>query len=99
MVLSLRELRQVLDRLVAAMEEANGGDEIEVTEDLYWLLDPSDIYAVYGTPDPARMTLGQLSDDVAELRGMADASDPPVIWHDLAHVVGVLQWLAARDRP
>jgi hypothetical protein len=98
-VLSLRELRQVLDQLLAAIETANGGDGIEVTEDLYWVLDPSDTYAVHRTPNTARLSLGQLSDDVAELHGMAEATDQPQIWHDLAHVVGVLQWLAVRDRP
>jgi hypothetical protein len=30
---------------------------------------------------------------------MANTSGPLVIWHDLAHVVGMVQWLATQDRP
>lgn len=97
--LSLRELRQVLDRLLGTLEEQHGRDEVEVTADHYWALDPGDTYKLGQVPDPARLMVGQLSDDLAELRVMATSGDPPVIWHDLSHVLGILQWLAARDRP
>jgi hypothetical protein len=94
----LFQLRQVLNRLLDELVERNGGDAIEVTADYYWVLDPRETYDVYESPTPARMTLGQLSDDLVELT-VATTSDPPVIWHDLAHVIGLLQWLAAQDRP
>lgn len=99
MTVSLSQLRQVLNRLLDDVVERNGGDEIELDADYYWMLDPLDTYDASESPAAARMTLGQLSDDLVELSAMATTSDPPVIWHDLAHVVGILQWLAVRDRP
>lgn len=99
MTVSLSRLRQVVDRLLDEIAARNGGDEVEVTEDLYWVLDPDQLFDPYESPAPERLTLGQLSDDLVELAGMADRSDPPEVWHDLAHVVGILQWLAVRDRP
>lgn len=99
MTVSLSQLRQVLNRLLDDVVERNGGDEIELDADYYWMLDPLDTYNASESPTAARMTLGQLSDDLVELTAMAATSDPAVIWHDLAHVVGILQWLAVRDRP
>ena len=99
MTVSLSRLRQVVNRLLDDVAAHNGGDELEVTEDYYWVLDPAQLFDPRDSPAPERMTLGQLSDDVAELSGMAARSDELVVWHDLAHVVGILQWLAVRDRP
>lgn len=98
MTVSLDRLRQVLTRLLDELAERHGSS-IELTADFYWVLDPAEVYEAYGPPTPARMTLAQLSDDLAELSDMALTSDPPVIWHDLSHVVGILQRLAVQDRP
>lgn len=96
--LSLSQLRQVLNRLLDEVASRNGGDQIQITDDYYWALNPTQIYDVYETPDPARMTVGQLSEDLVELTAIATTSDPPVIWHGLSHVVAILQWLATQDR-
>jgi hypothetical protein len=45
------------------------------------------------------MAVAQLSDDVREIHGFVERADDPVIWHDLAHIVGVLRRLAALDLP
>ena len=43
---------------------------------------------------------GQLSDDVAELTAMASRPrDELVPWHDLKHLIGVLEAVAHRDLP
>ena len=99
MTVSLSRLRQVVDRLLDEVASQNGGDELEVTEDHYWVLDPAQLFDPLESPAPERMTLGQLSDDVVELAEIADRPDELHVWHDMAHVVGILQWLAVRDRP
>jgi hypothetical protein len=42
-------------------------------------------------------TVGQLTDDVQSMQNMlADDADPPIaVWHDLAHLIGILNRLAA----
>ena len=86
--MSLSLLREVVDRLLDDIATQNGGDDVEVTEDFYWVLDPAQLFDPLHSPDPERMTLGQLSDDVAELSGIAARLDELHVWHDLAHVVG-----------
>jgi hypothetical protein len=64
-------LRQVLGRLLAELAERHGGDSVELTADVHWVPDPAEVHGAYRPPTPARMTLAQLSDDLAELSDMA----------------------------
>ena len=95
---SLTQLRQVLDRVLGELA-ARHGDEIELTADYYWVLDPRAAYDLTVTPSIEQLTTGQLSDDLAEVAALSATEDPPIPWHDLAHVIGILQRLAAQDRP
>jgi hypothetical protein len=99
MTVSLSQLRQVVNRLLDEVATRNGGDEVELTEDYYWVLDPGQVYDVDRSPTLEDTTLGQLSDDLEELAELASTDRPAVVWHDLSHAVGILQWLAIRGRP
>ena len=46
-------------------------------------------------------SVGHLSDDVDELRQLISegAGREVVVWHDLAHLVGILKRFAALDTP
>jgi hypothetical protein len=88
-----RALAQVLDAV-----EALFGSTVDLEADHYWTLDPRLAF------DPSAeqsegMAVAQLSDDVREIHGYVERADDPVIWHDLAHIVGVLRRLAALDLP
>jgi hypothetical protein len=39
----------------------------------------------------------QLSDDIDSIRAPLARGEDPIIWHDLAHLVGVLRRIAALD--
>lgn len=42
--------------------------------------------------------VGQISDDVAELEGMASRADGDLVpWRDLKHLIGLLEAIAASD--
>ena len=95
---SLVQLRRVLDRVLDDLS-ARHGDEIELTADHYWVLDPRAAYDLTATPSVEQLTVGQLSDDLAEVASLSATDDPSSPWHDLAHVIGILQRLAAQDLP
>lgn len=73
------------------------GDTVTLTTDLYWVLPAGQVYDTSRVPDCAAATVGSLRDDASELRQLLDVDDEPVVWHDLAHLTGLLQRLAAQD--
>jgi hypothetical protein len=95
---SLAQLQHVLDRVLGELARRHG-DEVELTADHYWVIDPRAAYDLTAAPSIEQLTLGQLSDDLTEVAALSAAQDVLVPWHDLAHVIGVLQRLAAQDLP
>jgi hypothetical protein len=96
--IEVSELGAVLDSVLAGVE-AKFGPTVNLAADYYWVLDP--LTAFDPTAEQASgMTLGQLSDDVLTVRQILERDDEPiVIWHDLAHIVGLLSRIAALDLP
>ena len=76
------------------------GSTINLGADYYWDLDARVVYDLTQVP-PAGPGIGQLSDDVASLRSLLEGGpDGEVfLWHDLAHVVGILRRVATLDLP
>lgn len=78
------ELRAMAEALLAHLE-ASGVEEIPIAHDFYWSVPPAERY------DPARtpgdLTLGQLTDDLAELRAIAAGTREPAAY--------ALVWLAS----
>lgn len=91
------ELRTALDRILVAVEKSYGS-EIVLDEDYYWDLTVDDAYDM--TAEPKITTVGQVSDDVAEIRQMLSDDEPvQAIWHDLAHLIGVLRVIEKMSLP
>jgi len=68
MKVSTSELRAFLDVILRNLEERGKG-EIELDQDFYWHVPKGAWNDPYS--EPKEMTLGQLSDDIAELRKIA----------------------------
>ena len=95
--IELRDLREALARVLDGVE-AKFGPTVDLAADYYWTLDPRTAFDP-SADQPSGLTVAQLSDDVLEVRESLGRSDEPVIWHDLAHIVGVLSRIAALDLP
>ncbi|MFI5937824.1 hypothetical protein [Actinoplanes sp. NPDC051494] len=95
-VLSLADLRRALTRSLDEIERQQGS-VVELGADFYWTIVPWAAFS-FGADVP-QPTVGQLSDDVRSMRDiLADHPDPPIsAWHDLAHLIGILNRLAALD--
>ena len=94
----MAKLRQALDRVLTAVE-AEHGNTISLSADYYWVLDPHATYDVSTDPSADQYTIGQLSDDIATLDEILEQDDVISVWHDLAHLVGILHRTATQDRP
>src|SRR4051812_9274949 len=96
---SLEELRQALTQLLDAVEQGHG-PTVDLNADYYWTISPADAFRfdVDGAPEP---TVGQLTDDIQSVRDMLEETQdaPMAVWHDLAHVIGILNRLAALGLP
>jgi hypothetical protein len=94
MALELPLLRRQLNRLLVLLEE-RGGATVQLREELYWVLETSEMFSLESVPAPSA---GQLSDDIDELTAMASRPDDILVpWHDLKHLIGLLEALASRD--
>jgi hypothetical protein len=96
LIIALADLRQALARLLDSAD-ARFGPSVDLDADHYWSINAGDAFALELEPSPQ---VGQLSDDVASVREFLSRDDGEVfIWHDLQHVIGVLQRLASLDLP
>lgn len=87
---SIADLREGL-RLLLDEVERRYGSMVNLEADYYWVVDGQAAYEFH-SPGAPQMPVGQLSDDIASLRGMLAEDDPPAaIWHDLGQVVDILR--------
>ena len=97
-LVSLVDLRRCLTLLVDELERKHGMT-VDLDADYYWTVGPGEAFRFDsgGAPEP---TVGQLTDDLQSLRTMlaGEADQPVVLWHDLAHAIGILSRLAALDQ-
>ena len=75
MRLTTTELRRAADLLLAHLGKSGHGT-IDINQDYYWSIPPAERYDPYN--EPRQFGMGQLSDDVSEVRGILDGSKPPV---------------------
>lgn len=94
--IELRLLRSQLDRVLLTIEQRSGAT-IALDSDTYWLLETSDMFSLDGVPAP---NVGELSDDIDELTAMVSRPDDDLVpWHDLKHLIGLLEAVAYHDLP
>lgn len=84
MKVQIHELRAMADQLLSELAQAGVG-EIELKKDYYWSIPSERLYDPYKSP--LDLTLGQLSDDLQELRSIQSGERPPLPY--------ALVWLAS----
>jgi hypothetical protein len=84
MQINMSELRYVTEELLNHLEETQG-DYIKIMEDYYWDIPADKLYNM--AAQPTEFTVGQLSDDWAELKKLLDTSRAPISYS--------LVWLAS----
>ncbi|MGB3674988.1 MAG: hypothetical protein WA988_11145 [Candidatus Nanopelagicales bacterium] len=95
------ELRAALE-LVLDEAERKHGEQIEMKWDLYWELPVVEALDLSVDPGEDCLTVGSLVDDVESTRELLSRSDEDqavTVWHDLAHIVGILRAIVAVDLP
>lgn len=73
--ITIGQLKAISDLLLSHLEK-NGVNEVDVAADFYWDIPASKRYDQY--KEPKEHTVGQLSDDISELRRILDGGAPPV---------------------
>ncbi len=97
LVVAIADLRLALQRVLDAAEK-KFGSVVDLAADYYWTVPSSETFD--NLEMPTALEAGQLSDDVVELRELLARDDGEIfIWHDLDHLVGILQRLASLDTP
>jgi hypothetical protein len=84
MRVTLEELRASAEKLFAHLE-VRGYTDLEVDEDYYWEIEEAQRYDP--SKEPSGFSMGQLSDDMSEVRRILGGEAPPV--------ARGLVWLAA----
>lgn len=83
--------------VLLAAARAKWGDEVIISEDNYWHLQADQSFEVMKDPS---FDMGSLADDVEEVRKMLTQDEGEVfLWHDLSHLMGILNALVAMDLP
>jgi hypothetical protein len=92
--INLAEVEKALSILLEQLRAAKGEViELEQPVDFYWSVPPEARYDPYH--EPSELTLGQLTDDLEEIKKLAEGRTPPVAL-DLAKVGAVLAMLGDR---
>ncbi|MDG4833033.1 hypothetical protein O7627_27550 [Solwaraspora sp. WMMD1047] len=95
--LPIADLRRALGLVLDEVERRHGA-MVDLDADYYWELDRQAMYRFDDARRPG-LTVGQLSDDLDSLRQLLDGGieQQVVIWHDLAHLIGLLNRVVALD--
>ena len=92
--IELAVLRSQLYRLLRVIEERHGA-VVDVQVDHHWLLDT---YEMFSSDQPPTPDAGSVSDDAQSLEDMLSMTDEELLpWHELKHLIGLLEALAFRD--
>lgn len=101
-VLEVADLRRLCTLFLDAVERRHGSriDLSSLAVDYYWDLPLRAAFDMVNDPAP-RVGAGQVSDDLSELHHLLDRStnEGMILWHDVAHLCGLLRAMAFADLP
>jgi hypothetical protein len=96
LTISVGEIRAAIGRVLDAVEREHG-PELTFGHDYYWALPVAASFDM--TAAAPTLTAGQVSNDIEEIRELADGPDVVATWHELAHALGVLRAVEALIQP
>lgn len=79
MRVEINDLRIVCEKVFSHLE-TEGIDCVEIPYNYYWNIPEKFRYDVNQDPDPNQFDLGQLSDDLESLKGIASGDSPPLAY-------------------
>ena len=87
--------------LVLDEAERKHGEQIELNWDFYWEFPANEALDLCIEPDWGCLAVGSLADDIESIRELVrfDGDQVVEVWHDLAHIVGILRAIVATDLP
>ena len=92
MKVNIDEIEKIALLLLAKLKQSNGV-EIDLKSDYYWCFDQEEIYNPYD--DPKNITLGQLSDELNELKNILHSGD--ALAYDLKRLARILEALSSKS--
>lgn len=95
MNVQIHELRAMAEQLLSRLEQA-GVSAIELKKDYYWSIPSESLYDPY--KNPTELTLGQLSDDLQELRAIQSGQTPPLPYA-LVWLSSLLRYVGTHAEP
>ena len=87
MEVHIGELKEIIDTVFETLR-SRGVDRVDIPHDFYWSIPGLRRYSPY--EEPRELTMGQLSDDMHELRRI-HADDAPVTCYALVWAAAVLR--------
>ena len=105
-LLRIDDVRRATEILLEAAAE-KFGEVIDLDDQpgplaWYWTLGADAAYAVVGARPDDHLTMGDLDDDLLEMAALVrrgQENEVVVLWHDLAHLCGLLGALSYLDLP
>lgn len=86
MPINLEELQLIFDKILIHLKK-NGIKEFDPKKDMYWYIPKEVCYNPYKTPAKKDLSIGQVSDDISELKNIINGKNEPTLYH--------LIWLAS----
>ena len=93
MKINIDELQKVTIFLLSKLKE-NSGEEIEISNDYYWSILDDELYNPY--EKPTDLTLGQLSDDLEEIKRLINSDD--AIMYDLKRLAVIFKAISIENK-
>lgn len=93
MNISITEIEKVAIMLLASLKKSKG-DNIVVEKDLYWSIPVEELYDPYR--EPSEFTLGQLSDDLQEIKRLS-VNPKDAVPYDLERLAMLIKILAVEN--
>ena len=93
MRVNIDELQKIISLLLKKLKDSKG-NEIELNNDYYWDISMEEIYNPY--TEPKNISLGQLSDDLDEIKRLLHSDD--AIAYDLKRFANILKALGIENQ-
>lgn len=92
MKVRINEIQEITSLLLLKLKEKMG-NEIEINNDYYWDISDNELYNPY--EEPKNITLGQLSDDLDEIKRLLTSNDS--VPYDLKRISNILKTLTIEN--